>query len=363
MKQPQPGSRVVVAMSGGVDSSVAAALLVEQGFDVVGIAMRLWGEASESGCCSIDDFVDARRVAARFSFPFYVMDFRDEFRRSVVEPFIGDYLAGRTPNPCARCNQFVKFAGFWDRAVELGGEWIATGHYARIRRDESNGTTALLAAADPAKDQSYYLFGIRSEVLERCLFPVGEWSKPQVRERAEQLGLSVAQKPDSQDICFAPRGQYGEFVARQASVVPRPGNIVDADGQTVGSHDGVHQFTVGQRHGLRVSAPQPLYVTDIDAAAATVRVGPKSAVDSHQVTARQVNWLTAELPQPGRALTVKIRSRFEPATVVLAEVSVDHFVVQSERGLPAVTPGQAAVLYDGDRVLGGGWIERRAAAA
>lgn len=360
MPEPRPGDTVVVAMSGGVDSSVAAALLVERGFRVIGISMRLWGEASDSGCCSLDDFLDARRVAAKLGIPFYVMDFRDEFQRNVVAPFVDEYLRGRTPSPCVRCNQFVKFASFWERARELGADWVATGHYARIVRHD--GRTELWAGADAGKDQSYFLFSIQPAVLEHMLLPVGDMSKPEVRARAHELGLITAAKPESQEICFAPKGEYAAFVERYAGRgAAAAGVIVDADGQRLGTHDGIHHFTIGQRRGLGVSAAQPLYVTDIEPQTATVRVGPRAATLSQGLVAGAVNWL-GDRPRTGSTLAVKIRSRFAPAAVRLESVSADGFVVRSSAGLAAVTPGQAAVLYDGERILGGGWIERGLAA-
>lgn len=346
----------MLAMSGGVDSSVAGALLVEAGYKVIGISMRLWGEASDSGCCSLDDFLDARRVAAQLGFPFYVMDFRDDFRRSVVEPFVAEYVQGRTPSPCVRCNQFVKFASFWDRARELGADWIATGHYGRVQR---NGHGAeLWAGADKGKDQSYFLFSIQPTVLDRLLLPIGEMNKSEVREHAHKLGLSTAAKPESQEICFAPKGEYSAFVERYAgSDALRGGNIVGEDGRVLGTHGGVHQFTVGQRRGLGVIGAEPVYVTAIDAERAEVRVGPRAAVHAQGLEARSANWLGA-VPAAGDLLQVKIRSRFAPTPVTVQSASGEGFVLTCSASLAAVTPGQAAVLYDGDRVVGGGWIER-----
>jgi tRNA-specific 2-thiouridylase len=349
--------RVVVGMSGGVDSSVAAAVLVEQGYDVIGIAMRLWGGESTSGCCSLDDFLDARRVSAQLGIPFYVMDFRAEFDRTVVDPFVQDYLAGRTPSPCVRCNQFVKFASFRDRARELGAQYVATGHYARVARDPETGRAELWRARDRAKDQSYFLFTVQSDVLEHTLFPVGDLTKEQVRDKARALGLSVADKPESQEICFAPKGRYAEFVAARAGVAPQTGAIVDGSGKRIGQHDGVHRFTIGQRRGLGVSAPEPLYVTGIDAGSGEVKVGPKTATVARGLVARRTNWIDDRVPSVDAGYQVKIRSRFEPTPVRLCSADGDSFTIECDGGLAAVTPGQAAVLYSGERVVGGGWIE------
>jgi len=351
--------RVVVGMSGGVDSSVAAALLVERGYDVIGVAMRLWaGEdgASQSGCCTLDDFLDARRVAAQLSIPFYVMDFQREFNAAVVDPFVDEYVAGRTPNPCVRCNQFVKFGAFWDRARELGAEWIATGHYARIAR-EACGSPHLLRAVDDAKDQSYFLFALREEVLRRCLFPVGDKTKAEVRRVAQSLDLPVANKPESQEVCFAPRREYVRFVAARAPALAG-GDVVDGDGRILGHHEGIHQFTVGQRRGLGLGGGQPYYVTGIDADRREVRVGSRAETAAAGLTATQAVWTSGAPPANGSALQIKIRSRFAPSPVRVESASSDRFSVRADGGLAAVTPGQAAVLYDGDRVIGGGWIER-----
>jgi tRNA-uridine 2-sulfurtransferase len=345
--------RVVVAMSGGVDSSLAAALLVEAGYDVVGVSMRLWAGPSDSGCCTLDDFLDARLVAERYGFPFYVMDFSEAFGRAVVDDFVAEYRRGRTPNPCARCNQYVKFAGFWDRARELGATRIATGHYARVGEDA--GGAALLAGVDADKDQSYFLFGIERAVLARTLFPIGGLRKSVVRAEAARRGLTVANKPDSQEVCFVPRGGYAAFVERHASSVPtRGGAIVDGDGQVLAAHEGVHRFTVGQRRGLGVAGGEPRYVTAIDGDG-TVRLGSAAQVVAAGLAADAPNWLVSP-PPVGARVAVKIRSRFAPQAVRVVRADAEGFVVVADEGLRAVTPGQAAVLYDGDRVLGGGWI-------
>lgn len=354
---PRRRARVVVAMSGGVDSSLAAALLIEQGYDVVGVSMRLWeGSESgkESGCCSLDDFLDARRVADQLGIPFYVMDFRSAFETAVVDDFVAEYRRGRTPNPCARCNQFVKFGAFWDRARELGASLIATGHYARVRRHQDG--AELLRGVDADKDQSYFLFAVDGAVLRRTLFPVGRLRKHEVRAEAERRGLAVARKPDSQEVCFAPRSASAEFVAARSSPVAlRTGVVVDQRGSVLAQHDGIHRFTIGQRRGLGVSGAAPSYVTDIDAHAGVVRVGPADAVIATGLIATNVNWL-APVPAAGTAVEVKIRSRYAPQVARVVRADAVGFELAAPDGMRAVTPGQAAVLYDGARVIGGGWI-------
>ncbi len=348
--------RIVVAMSGGVDSSLAAALLVEQGYDVIGVSMRLWeGEDTASGCCTLDDFLDARQVADQLGIPFYVMDFRAAFERAVVDEFVAEYRRGRTPNPCARCNQFVKFAALWERARELGAELVATGHYARLEHGPSG--PALLRGVDADKDQSYFLFGVDHAVLPRTRFPVGALRKSEVRAEARRRGLPVAGKADSQEVCFAPRSAYAAFVAARSSGESlRAGVIVDERGAVLARHDGVHRFTIGQRRGLGISGGAPRFVTAIDAERGVVRVGGAAEVVAGGLVASQANWL-ATVPPPGTAVQVKIRSRFEPQPARVIDAGADRFALVSLDPMRAVTPGQAAVLYDGDRVLGGGWID------
>jgi tRNA-specific 2-thiouridylase len=278
----------------------------------------------------------------------------------VVDDFVAEYRRGRTPNPCARCNQFVKFAGFWDRARELGASRIATGHYARVA--EVDGGGALLAGVDPDKDQSYFLFGVDRSVLARTLFPVGGLRKAAVRAEAARRGLAVAHKPDSQEVCFVPRGGYAAFVERRAAAVPlRSGAIVDADGSVVGTHGGVHRFTIGQRRGLGIAGGTPRYVAGIDADG-TVRLGDAGAVVAAGLVADAPNWL-APPPAPGTRVAVKIRSRFAPQPARVVRADADGFAVVADDGLRAVTPGQAAVLYAGERVLGGAWIRAALEAA
>jgi tRNA-specific 2-thiouridylase len=344
-------------MSGGVDSSVAAALLVRDGHEVIGVAMRLWAGPSESGCCSLDDFLDARRVANRIGIPFYVMDFSAPFERHVVRPFVEEYLSGRTPNPCALCNQFVKFDALWQRARSLGAEYLATGHYARVVRDMETGAVQLRAAAYGAKDQSYFLFGIPRGLLERLLLPVGDKTKEEVRELAREWDLPVAEKPESQEVCFVAGKSYAQFVEEYSGRAGRAGVIVDESGRVLASHKGIHRFTVGQRRGLGIGVGSPRYVVSLESDTGTVRVGTKAATVARGLRARNANWLVPALPEPGQPLSVKIRSRFQPVPAVVESVSQKDFVVRAPRGLQAVTPGQAAVLYDGDRVVGGGWID------
>ena len=351
--------RVVVAMSGGVDSSVAAALLAESGRDVIGMSMQLYdqrGGESFGSCCSLDDLQDARRVAAALGFPHYILNFERQFRKTVIDNFVQEYTAGRTPLPCAHCNSDLKFATLVDRAEGLGAIEVATGHYAKIEAGP-DGRRLLKRGGDPDKDQSYFLFSLTQPQLERASFPVGALSKAEVREHARRLGLGVADKPDSQEICFVPDGDYARFVERQAPEGRRPGRIADADDRTLARHDGIHRFTIGQRKGLGVSSPAPLYVLRIDATSGTVTVGPRAALERQACTVSGVNWISGVEPSGWTAVATQIRHRHPAAPGRVRPVDGGRAEVEFDAPQLAVTPGQAAVFYDGDVVVGGGWIE------
>jgi len=358
-------ARVLVAMSGGVDSSVAAALLREQGHEVVGVAMRLAPEQPQSvfrarrgTCCSHDDFEDARRVAERLDFPFYVVDLRADFGATVIHNFVSEYLNGRTPNPCVMCNREIKFDRLWQRAAALEADFVATGHYARIERDET-GRFHLLRASDGSKDQSYFLFTLGQREMARTLFPLGSLSKTQVRAVARTLGLANADKPESQEICFVPDGNYAAFVAQNAPLERiRPGAIRDGSGQQLARHSGVHQFTIGQRRGLAIASSAPFYVRTIDAETGDVTVGRRGDLVSAGLIARMVR-LThpALLSRDEIPVEVKVRYRHPPLPSTLRILAEERAQVRFRNGGPAVTPGQACVFYRGDEVLGGGIIE------
>ncbi len=357
--------RVLVAMSGGVDSSVAAALLCEHGYEVVGVAMRLAPDAPTAPgkrrgtCCSHDDFEDARRVSERMGFPFYVVDLRAEFGDRVIGNFVSEYLAGRTPNPCVMCNREIKFDRLWSRARALDADFVATGHYARISRDEA-GRYHLLRAADSTKDQSYFLFTLGQAELSRTLFPLGAMTKVEVRARARALGLANADKPESQEICFVPDGDYARFVERLAPVGSiREGRITDGAGNALADHTGIHRFTVGQRRGLGIAASEPLYVSEIRPDSGDVVVGSRSALNSRGLIARDVDLVDPSSFDAGSSeVEVKIRYRHPalPARITLAASRTAEVRFVSEG--PAVTPGQACVFYRGDEVVGGGFIQR-----
>ncbi len=351
--------RIVVAMSGGVDSSVAAALLTEQGHDVIGLSMQLYdqrGDHAFGSCCTIDDLYDARRVASALGFPHYIVNFEHRFQETVVSNFVREYASGRTPLPCAHCNSDLKFSTLVDRARGLGAEQVATGHYARVEQGP-DGRWLLRRGADPDKDQSYFLFPLTQEQLARAVFPIGALTKPEVREQARRLGLRVADKPDSQEICFVPDGDYAAFVAARDPQVKRRGAIVNGAGHALGAHDGVHRFTIGQRKGLGVSSPTPLYVLRIDPDSRQVTVGPRSALDRTTLTASGVNWIAMDAPDEWQRVSAQIRHRHRPAPGRVRALPEGRAELAFDIPQPAITPGQAVVFYDGETVVGGGWIE------
>jgi tRNA-specific 2-thiouridylase len=360
-------------MSGGVDSSVVAGMLHRDGHRIVGLTMQLWNQrrlpdltpvgGPTGRCCSIDDVYDARYVAQQLGIPYYVINFEDRFEEQVVKPFIGEYLAGRTPIPCTLCNNFIKFDQFLDMAAGVGADQIATGHYARLGHDEETGRHQLRTSVDRAKDQTYFLFGLEQQQLARTQFPLGELTKPQVRELARELGLPVAEKPDSQEICFVPNGDYAAFIDAyfEEQGIPRDqiqGEIVDREGHVLGEHAGVHRFTVGQRRGLGIAAREPLYVIATEPAAQRVIVGRNDDLLRARMAVGQVNWISiAPISAPIRA-QVRIRNKHIPASATVTPTADPTRVeVHFDEPQRAVTPGQGAVLYSGELVLGGGWIE------
>jgi tRNA-uridine 2-sulfurtransferase len=402
--KPGSGKKVVLAMSGGVDSSVAAALLIEQGYSVVGCFMRLGSEdsvesplagldvlpehneagacatagnscktscsttssnpqqqkqpkAHHQGCCSVNDAADARLVAAMLDIPFYVLNFKKDFGR-VIDYFVAEYNAGRTPNPCVRCNDWLKFGRLWDYARSIDADFVASGHYARIDRTDAS-SPKLLRGVDHSKDQSYVLFGSPRSQLAHTLLPIGGLEKTEVRQIAASWNLPVFDKPDSQEICFVPDNDYARLVAKRSPEKVQPGDVLNEQGQVIGTHPGQQHFTIGQRRGLGVAVGLPLYVTARDAAANTITVGSKESLLSVGLVALECNWLVAQ-PAAGSPVPCQVKIRYNGSAIAASVVVVgdDAVRVMFDSPQPAVTPGQAAVWYDGDTVLGGGWIDR-----
>jgi tRNA-specific 2-thiouridylase len=362
---------IAVAMSGGVDSSVVAALLKRDGHNIAGLTMQLWNQrrlpevATDSGtgrCCSLDDVYDARRVAEHVGVPYYVVNLERQFEKSVVEPFVEEYLAGRTPVPCTLCNTFIKFDQFLELADSVGANSIATGHYARVSRNVGIGRYEMRTAVDSTKDQTYFLWGLTQEQLARTMFPLGEMTKPEVRALAEEFNLPVAKKHESYEICFVPNGDYAAFMdayMRDKGVEPEAteGRVVDTEGRELGRHAGAHHFTVGQRKGLGIAAKEPLYVIATDSASQTVTVGSNDALLRASLIAREIRWLSwPGLSAPAR-VRVRIRNRHVPAWATLTPLSGTRAEARFDEPQRAVTPGQAAVFYSGELVVGGGWIE------
>lgn len=350
--------RVLMAMSGGVDSSVSAALLLQQGYEVVGATMQIWPDTkkeSSNGCCSLTAVDDARRVAEKLGIPYYVLNFKEVFNKEVIQYFIEEYRRGRTPNPCVMCNKYVKFAELLDRALAMDFDYIATGHYAKIV--EKDGRFLLEKSASLAKDQTYALYNLTQKQLARTIFPLGDYDKDQVRKIARDLALTVANKPDSQEICFVEDNDYAKFIQEHSDSTAKPGDFVDSTGKILGQHKGIYHYTIGQRKGLGIALGRPLYVIDVDVVKNQVVLGDESELLADHLIARHLNWIAFESLQEPLQAAAKIRygSREMPVEVrPLADGRVDVHFLQPQR---AITPGQSIVFYDGNTVLGGGVID------
>ncbi len=357
------GAKVAVAMSGGVDSSVAAALLVEQSYQVVGVHMKLHdlpdAEKHDKSCCSLDDALDARQVCARLAIPYYVVNFVEEFRRDVIDYFVADYAAGRTPNPCVMCNRSIKSSLLLERVREFGCEYLATGHYARVRRNPDSGIHEMLKPTDRRRDQTYFLFATPAAELPHLLFPLADCEKPAAREMAAKLGFITWNKPDSQEVCFVPRDYRTFLRARLNAERPAPGDFVDRGGRVLGRHEGLPYYTVGQRRGLGLAGERPYYVLALDPARNAVVIGSEEELDSTAMRVGDVNWVSRPPPAGPIRVEAKIRYAHAGAAATLFPEAEGVWRVEFQQPVRAVTPGQAAVFYEGDVLLGGGWILRQ----
>jgi tRNA-specific 2-thiouridylase len=354
---------VMIGMSGGVDSSVAAAILLEKGYEVVGVTMQIWPDMdaerqrSEGGCCSLSAVDDARRVAGRLGIPYYVLNFKEVFQEKVIDYFKEEYLRGRTPNPCIACNRHVKFESLLQKAVSMGMDYVATGHYARTEYDESRRRYLLKKSATAAKDQTYALYTLTQEQLSRILFPIGDYTKDRVRELAREIGLTVASKPDSQEICFVEDNDYGRFISENTSCEIKPGYFLDTSGRKLGMHRGIIHYTVGQRKGLGITFGKPMYVVSVNPEDNTVVLGEENEVFMAGLTASDLNFISIDELKHEMRVAVKIRYSAKEAAALLRPLGADRVAVEFETPQRAVTPGQSVVFYDGDTVVGGGIID------
>ena len=356
--------RVMIGMSGGVDSSVAAYLLKEQGYDVIGVTMKLWQDdddeliENEGGCCSLAAVEDARQVAEKIGIPFYVLNFSEVFKEKVIEPFIDEYLNGRTPNPCIACNKHIKFDDFFNKARQIGCDYVATGHYAKIEKDEETGRYLLKKSVTDKKDQTYALYNLTQEQLEHTLLPIGEFEKERVREIAKEMGMDVHNKPDSQEICFVKDNDYAGYVKKHAKRRIDPVFFVDTKGNILGKHNGIVNYTIGQRKGLGIALGKPMFVVDIDPVKNTVVLGDNEDIFNKGLIAKDVNLISIDdIKEPIR-VQAKIRYSAKPSNATVTKIGENRIKIEFDEPQRAITKGQSVVMYDGDKVVGGGIIER-----
>ena len=354
--------RVMIGMSGGVDSSVAAYLLKEQGYDVIGVTMKLWQDdddehiENEGGCCSLAAVEDARKVADKIGIPFYVLNFSDVFKEKVIEPFIDEYLNGRTPNPCIACNKHIKFDDFFNNARQIGCDYVATGHYAKIEKDEEAGRYLLKKSVTDKKDQTYALYNITQEQLEHTLLPIGDYEKDRVREIAKEIGIDVHNKPDSQEICFVKDNDYAGYVKKHAKKRIDPGFFVDTKGNVLGKHNGIINYTIGQRKGLGIAFGKPMFVVDIDPVKNTVVLGDNEDIFSNALIAKDINLISIDDIKEPISVQAKVRYSARPSNATVTKVGEDTIKIVFDEPQRAITKGQSVVMYDGDKVVGGGII-------